>query len=118
MFYSTIHGITSKLSESTIEAFIQKYVDEIRIKDKSVDIPEKVHPHMFRRSRATHLYQDGIPVELISRMLGHFSTETTRKFYAKPSLEQMKSVIENENDINIKPEWDNEDEIARLLGIR
>ncbi|MBM6881380.1 tyrosine-type recombinase/integrase [[Clostridium] spiroforme] len=118
VFYSTIHGVTSKLSESTVEAFIQKYADEIRIKDKSVDIPEKVHPHMFRHSRATHLYQDGIPVELISRMLGHSSTETTRKFYAKPSLEQMKSVIENENDINIKPEWENEDEIACLLGIR
>ena len=73
---------------------------------------------MFRRSRATHLYQDGVPIELVSRMLGHSSTDTTRKHYAKPSLEQMKKVIENENDIDVLPEWDDEDEIAKQFGIR
>lgn len=118
VFYSVINGNKNKLSESTIETFIQKYANKIKEEHPDVDIPLKVHPHMFRRSRATHLYQDGVPIELVSRMLGHSSTDTTRKHYAKPSLEQMKKVIENENDIDVLPEWDDEDEIAKQFGIR
>ena len=30
----------------------------------------------------------------------------------------MKKVIENENDIDVLPEWDDEDEIAKQFGIR
>ena len=118
VFYSVINGNKNMLSESTIETFIQKYANKIKEEHPDVDIPLKVHPHMFRRSRATHLYQDGVPIELVSRMLGHSSTDTTRKHYAKPSLEQMKKVIENENDIDVLPEWDDEDEIAKQFGIR
>lgn len=99
--YSIINGNKNKLSESTNETFIQKYANEKKKEHLDVDISLKVHPHMFRRSRATHLYQDGVPIELVSRMLGHSSTDTTRKHYAKPSLEQMKKVIENENDIDV-----------------
>lgn len=115
LFYTTIKGISDKLSESTIETFIQKYANELR--QTHPNMPHKVHPHMFRRTRATHLYQDNIPLELVSRILGHSSTETT-KIYATPSLKQMKKAIENENDINIKEEWENDDEIAKLFGIR
>ena len=115
LFYSLIKGNYGYLSESTIERFIQKYADKVR--DKGIDIPKKVYPHMFRRSRATHLYQDNVPLELVSRILGHSSIETT-KIYAKPSMKQLREIIENENDVNIEPEWDDEDEIAKLFGIR
>lgn len=69
MLYTSIKGINNKLSTSTIETFLQKYVDQIRLEYNN--IPKRVYPHMFRRSRTTHLYQDGIPLELISRVLGH-----------------------------------------------
>ena len=94
---------------------MQKYADEVR-KDYP-NIPLKVYPHMFRRSRATHLYQDGIPLELVSRMLGHSHIDTT-KIYAKPSIEMLRKAIENENESSIEPEWDNEDEIAMMFGLR
>lgn len=115
LFYTVINGKADHLSPSTIETFIQKYADEIR-KD-CPDLPAKVHPHMFRRTRATHLYQDGIPLELVSRILGHSSMETT-KIYAKPSLDMLRNAIENENDVDILPAWNNEDEVAKLFGIR
>ena len=115
LFYSLIKDKYGYLSPSTIEMFIQKYADKVR--KNGIDIPIKVYPHMFRRSRATHLYQDDIPLELVSRILGHSSIETT-KIYAKPSIKQLRLIIENENDVNIEPEWNNEDEIAKLFGIR
>lgn len=116
LFYTIIKGHSSHISESTIETFIQKYADQIR--NKIVDVPKHVHPHMFRRSRATHLYQDNIPMELVARLLGHSSIETTRSYYAKPSLEQMKEVIENDYDKYINAEWENDEEFIKMFDIR
>jgi len=86
--------------------------------------PPKVHktpvyPHMFRRTRSTNLYQDGIELELISRILGHSSTETTR-IYAVPSMEMMRKAMESGNlAVDEKQQWpDDDDEIARLCGLR
>ena len=31
------------------------------------EIPENVHPHIFRHSRAMHLYQHGMPLALVSQ---------------------------------------------------
>ena len=36
--------------------------------------------HILRHSIATHLLQDGMKLELISRFLGHKSLETTQKY--------------------------------------
>ena len=74
---------------------------------------------MFRRTRSTNLYQDGIELELISRILGHSSTETTR-IYAVPSMEMMRKAMESGNlAVDEKQQWpDDDDEIARLCGLR
>lgn len=115
LFYTTIKGSSNKLSASTIETFLQKYADQVR--EKYPNIPSRVYPHMFRRTRATHLYQDGIPLELVSRMLGHSHIDTT-KIYAKPSIEMLRKAVENESDSKVEPEWDDEDEVARMFGLR
>lgn len=115
LFYTTIKGNKDKISVSTVETFLQKYADQVRKKYPS--IPSKVYPHMFRRTRATHLYQDGIPLELVSRMLGHSHIDTT-KIYAKPSIEMLRKAIENEDESKIEPEWDDEDEVARMFGLK
>lgn len=115
LFYTTINGFKNKLSTSTIETFLQKYADQVR--EKYSNIPLRVYPHMFRRTRATHLYQDGIPLELVSRMLGHSHIDTT-KIYAKPSIEMLRKAIENDDELNITPEWDDEDEVAMMFGLR
>lgn len=80
VFYTTIKGNTDKMSPGNIERFIKKYANSARI--KCIHVPLNVYPHMFRRTRATDLYQNGVELELISRILGHSSTETTKE-YAK-----------------------------------
>lgn len=47
---------------------------------------------MFRRTRATNLYQNEVELELVSRILGPASTKTTR-IYASPSLEMKKAAM-------------------------
>jgi len=49
----------------------------------------RIHPHAFRRAKATELYRNNTPIELVSAYLGHSSTEVT-SIYAIPSPEQIK----------------------------
>ena len=75
---------------------------------------------LWRRTRATNLYQSGVDIELVSRILGHSSTQVTR-IYASPSMEMIKNAM-NAATGSIpeeEPLWsENEDEIARLCGLR
>ncbi len=118
LFYTVIHGSTHPMSPGNVARIIDKYVRIIR--PSHPNLPEKVHPHMFRRTRATDLYQSNIELELVSRILGHASTQTTR-IYAKPSLEMLKAAMDKSNpELNVEePLWpDDEDEFARLCGLR
>lgn len=118
MFYTVIHNEVHQMSPGNVARIIDKYAESIC--DKNPDLPKKVHPHMFRRTRATNLYQSNVELELVSRMLGHASTQTTR-IYAKPSLEMMKEAMDKSNPLlnDEVPMWqENEEEFARFCGLR
>lgn len=118
LFYTAIRGQVGMMSTGNVERILQKYANNIRCDHP--DLPEHVYPHMVRRTRATNLYQNGVEIELVARILGHSSTETTRLHYATPSIEMMKEAMEKDN--YEKPEeamWpDDETELARLCGLR
>ncbi len=59
LFYTIIKGNISKMSTANVERFLKKYAQQVR--DVYPNIPDCVHPHMFRRTRATGLYRDGGP---------------------------------------------------------
>lgn len=118
LFYTVIHEYANAMSPSNVARIINKYARMIRL--NYPELPDKVHPHMFRRTRATNLYQSEIELELVSRILGHASTLTTR-IYAKPSLEMIKSAMDKSNPAlnSEKQLWpDDEDEFARICGLR
>ncbi|EQB89773.1 site-specific recombinase XerD [Clostridium punense] len=120
VFITKIKEVIDKMSSGNVERFIKHYADSARVKYSK--IPPKVYPHMFRRTRATDLYQNGVELELVSRILGHSSTETT-KVYAKPSIEMLRKAIESVQipaQANEQPLWTScdEKEIAKLYGLR
>ena len=41
---------------------------------------EKVHPHRFRRTCATFALRRGMPIEQVSKMLGHANIATTQVY--------------------------------------
>lgn len=91
------------MSVGNVERIIKKYASKIR--PEHPNLPEHCYPHMVRRTRATNLYQDGTELELISRILGHSSTETTR-IYAVPSVEMMRKAMESgKMSTDEKPMW-------------
>ncbi len=120
LFYTVIKEVKGKMSARNVERLVKKYADILREQDP--EVPESVYPHMLRRTRASGLYQDGVDISLIAKVLGHSSIETTKDHYAVPSLEQKKAAMEKgtayEVDSQQEQMWpDDEDEIARLCGL-
>lgn len=60
----------SRLLKSQIETMMRFYGRECGI--------DKCHPHRFRRTGATFALRKGMPIELVSKILGHESIETTQ----------------------------------------
>lgn len=121
--YTEIKGITGRMSARNVERIVQKYADQIHSRFPS--IPDKVYPHLLRRTRASGWYRDGVPIETIAVILGHADIKTTRKSYASPSVEMLRRQLNNENMANTipsateeKPLWKDDQELARLCGIR
>lgn len=60
----------SHIDKCSIESAIRKIGRKTGI--------EKVHPHRFRRTGATFALRRGMPIEQVSKLLGHESIETTQ----------------------------------------
>lgn len=58
------------VDKGTIETIIRKLGRKAGI--------QKVHPHRFRRTGATFALRKGMPIEQVSKLLGHESIETTQ----------------------------------------
>lgn len=117
LFFTVIHGKMNHMSQRNVERIVKKYGDLVR--EDHPDLPETVYPHMFRRTRATGLYRDGVPLEMISAILGHASSETT-KIYAIPSVEQLREALAKgqPDEGYVEQLWKgNEDEIRRMFGL-
>lgn len=120
-FYTMIHGTRQKMSPDTVAAFFTKYGN--MAKAACPEVPEHIHPHMMRHTRAMHLYQSGIPMALLSQYLGHAQVETTM-IYAHADTEMKRAALQKADAVRkAKPVpneiWaDNEEMILKLSGLR
>lgn len=63
LFYSVTHGKKYRLTDRLIRYMLLKYGEKAR--GVCLEVPENVHPHLFRHSRAMHLYQEGMDLTLV-----------------------------------------------------
>ena len=105
------------MSVRNIQRIVEKY--GIVARESNPDIPN-THPHLLRRTRATDLYRDGVPLDIVSVFLGHSSVETTT-IYATPSPEQLREASnQSYNDVlqDEKPLWETDAEaLKKLFGL-
>lgn len=124
LFYSVIHGRRNPLSNDCIGKFIKRY--GAAAKENCAEVPDNVHPHLFRHSRAMHLYQHGMDLTLVSQWLGHANLETTL-VYAHADTEHKRKAIANATAKNdplfgkLNPARftiDDEESLKRLYGLK
>lgn len=124
LFYSIARKNLSALDESSVRKLVYTYGNAA--KKICPEMPETIHPHMLRHSRAMHLYQHGMDLTLISQWLGHAQLETTL-IYAHADTEQKRKAIEQatpmdsplKNRLNSEKYQVTDDEVLkRLYGLK
>lgn len=121
LFYTKRKGLYSKMSSDNVRTFVEQYGAEAR---KKLPFIPRIKPHLFRHTRAMHLYMAGMPLELISQWLGHSQMETPL-IYASATAEMKRKEVEKiykkENSVfkeDEKFKYENDDEvIKRLYGL-
>jgi len=117
LFYTTIKGNTGRISEDLVAWMLKKYGEAARL--GCPELPDRIHPHQIRHSRAQHLYQDGMPLSYIAEFLGHASMNTTT-IYASVDTSMMRAAIEKTSNSKqaVQPIWkQNEAMIGKLCGL-
>ena len=109
LFYSKVKGQHSKMSATGAEKIISK--NALIARKNCDEVPENLHPHQLRHSKATHWLEDGMNIVQISSLLGHSTIETTM-IYLGVSLDMKKeamATLQEESDKTITRAWKNKD---------
>ena len=120
LFYTIHDHRKTRMSDDNVGRFVRQHAS--RARESCAEIPERVHPHMLRHSRAMHLYQAGMPLALITEWLGHTDPETTL-IYAHADTEMKRQALAKASGSTTAsppaiPMWhDREDIIRRLCGL-
>ena len=124
LFYTIIKGLIDKMSVANAERLIKKYGQEARI--ICPQIPESVHPHLFRHSYGAHLYRLGFSLPVIAKLLDHESLTTTER-YAETDFDLINQAFQAMEDVEtfnlgVPPpdkKWKEADDetLAKLYGL-
>jgi len=121
LFYTILHRERRQMSCDNVGRFIKQYGKSAR--EKCRDIPESVHPHQLRHTRAITLYRDGMPLVVLAEFLGHVDHSTTQ-IYAYADTEMKRAAIKKAKgeEPTVVPEtalWQTDEEmIKRLYGLK
>lgn len=120
LFYTIIKGNTGQMSPENAASFIRRYGKSA--KKECDDVPDNLHAHIYRHSRAMALYKSGVPLSYIKEFLGHSNINTT-SIYATADIAMMREALEKASYSSApNPSnsiWEgNEDLILRLCGLK
>ena len=121
LFYTKRNEVITKMSSDNVQRFLSSY--EASARRSQGDIMH-LHPHLFRHTRAMHLYMAGVPLPIVSEWLGHSNMETTL-IYAQASIEMKRKAAEKlkEHESSVFKgdaafKYDDDETIKKLSGLK
>ncbi|MDO4650410.1 MAG: tyrosine-type recombinase/integrase [Eubacteriales bacterium] len=123
LFYVERRRVRNQMCDDTVRERLKIYASSART--HCSEVPTKVHPHLWRHTRAMHLYQHGMDLTLISQWLGHSNIETTL-IYAHADTEDKRKAIERAmaDGVDVNSDVENsrytvtdDDLLRRLYGL-
>ena len=122
IFFTIRKKKRERMSESTVGAFVKRYGQQAKQNHPELNIPSVIHPHMFRHSRAMHIYADGIHLHYISELMGHAQLSSTQ-IYAYSDSEMKRAILAKARHLEPDHEdliydLDDDQTIKKLYGLR
>ena len=122
LFYTLRKGQLGRMSEDNVACLLKRYAKAAH--QVCSEVPLRMHAHLFRHTRAMHLYQAGIPLSYIKDFLGHANINTT-DIYASADASMLRAALEKIDKrgagsaSTVAPVWQgNEDMILKLCGLK
>ena len=117
LFFTKRAGSLWPLSVDSVSRILKENADKARLCVS--EIPEKIHCHLLRKSRAMHLYIAGVPLPVIMELLGHAHMNTTSGFYAFVTWEMVSEAMRkaNEGHLDGKMLWKEPDVMKQIYTL-
>lgn len=124
LFYTVRGGEKRRMTEQNVRTLTAKYGAMAR--KVNPEVPDRVHPHLFRHSWAMALVRAGMDLTLVQQWLGHAQLETTL-IYARADTEMERRELAKaiSDDSPLRPflnsdryKVGDEEMLKRLVGLR
>lgn len=89
-------------SQKNGKSYKVDYVSQVfRTAVRKTNLNRNIHFHTLRSSFGSYLLQKGVPIQMISKLLGHSSIAVTEKHYASLTMGNLFDAVKQFNSLNV-----------------